>query len=169
MKNKFVLYTAGAVILNIQPCSALSIDIENPIDCFECTDTLTGQCNRIDQSCCAPCNTGGLIPISCDASTCSGTIVTNGDTCTKTETKGCKGKLCSTVSTTTKCNKGYYGAAPSYNATSKTCTGCEPCPGAGTTTGAGATAAFACYLPSGTPFSDATGSGIYGSDCYWAN
>lgn len=55
-----------------------------------------------------------------------------------------------------QCKAGYYG-------TGTTCTAC-PSPG---TSAVGATAITECYIPSGTSFSDGTGSGTYKSDCYY--
>lgn len=64
-----------------------------------------------------------------------------------------------------QCNKGYYGSGQS----------CTRCPSSsssivyGTTAANGATAITECYLPSGTIFSDGTGSGTYAGDCYYTN
>ncbi|MDE6250058.1 MAG: hypothetical protein K2M34_00275 [Alphaproteobacteria bacterium] len=41
------------------------------------------------------------------------------------------------------------------------------CPGTGSTSKAGKSAITDCYLPSGTSFSDSTGSGVYTADCYY--
>ncbi len=61
------------------------------------------------------------------------------------------------------CNKGYY----------KNGTSCTRCPASGgtygTTSAAGATSITSCYLPSGTSFSDSTGSGTYTGNCYYQN
>ncbi|MDE6481639.1 MAG: hypothetical protein K2L25_02345 [Alphaproteobacteria bacterium] len=67
-----------------------------------------------------------------------------------------------------RCAKGYYGT--STNGTS----GCTRCPASGgtygTTASAGATSITSCYLPSGSSFSDSTGSGtIVGGNCYYKN
>ncbi|MDE6481910.1 MAG: hypothetical protein K2L25_03780 [Alphaproteobacteria bacterium] len=62
-----------------------------------------------------------------------------------------------------QCKKGYYGSGQS-------CTRCPSSGGVyGTTALAGATAITACYLPSGTTFSDTTGSGTYTDACYYQN
>ncbi|MDE5615701.1 MAG: hypothetical protein K2I81_02615 [Alphaproteobacteria bacterium] len=62
-----------------------------------------------------------------------------------------------------RCNVGYY----------KNGTSCTRCPASGgvygTTAGAGATSVTECYLPSGTAFSDASGSGTYEGNCYYSN
>ncbi|MDE6481825.1 MAG: hypothetical protein K2L25_03350 [Alphaproteobacteria bacterium] len=69
---------------------------------------------------------------------------------------------------TFKCNKGYY----------KNGTSCSLCPffsipnnmiQTGTTSGTGATAITECYIPSGSEFSDTSGSGSYTGDCYYTN
>lgn len=60
------------------------------------------------------------------------------------------------------CAKGYY----------KSGTACSRCPSSGgvygTTASTGATAITQCYLPSGTEFSDDTGSGTYTGNCYYS-
>ncbi len=64
--------------------------------------------------------------------------------------------------TSVVCAKGYYGTS-----------GCTKCPsygGApGTTKSAGSTSVTKCYIPSGTTFSDPTGSGKFTADCYYKN
>ena len=78
----------------------------------------------------------------------------------------------------TTCNPGYYlsgsTCVPCAVGTFKSTTGtgaCESCPSsggiAGTTASTGAKAKTECYLPSGTSFSDGTGSGTYTGNCYW--
>lgn len=62
-----------------------------------------------------------------------------------------------------QCKQGYYGSEQS-------CTRCPSSGGVyGTTALAGATAITECYLPSGTAFSDTTGSGTYTDKCYYTN
>lgn len=62
-----------------------------------------------------------------------------------------------------RCKQGYYG-------TDKSCTRCPSSGGVyGTTADAGATAITECYIPSGTAFSDTSGSGTYTGDCYYQN
>lgn len=78
----------------------------------------------------------------------------------------CNCKTCN-KSTEYRCARGYYGS--SMNGT----TGCSRCPASGgaygTTASAGSTAITACYIPSGTSFSDTTGSGTYTGNCYYKN
>lgn len=66
-----------------------------------------------------------------------------------------------------QCAVGYYGR--STNGTS----GCTRCPSSGgvygTTAAAGSTAITSCYIPSGSSFSDGTGSGTYTGNCYYKN
>ncbi|MBQ8293897.1 MAG: hypothetical protein IJX89_00735 [Alphaproteobacteria bacterium] len=83
--------------------------------------------------------------------------------------------VCSTKNTC-KCEQGYYGT-PSYSfglvigesgSCSGTCTRCPSSDGVyGTTAAAGATSITECYIPSGTTFSDDTGSGIYTDSCHY--
>ncbi len=104
---------------------------------------------------------------------------------------------CQTTGTSYVCSDGYYGTATSASAgctacpDNATCAGgnnstfvcakgyykngnvCTRCPASGgvygTTDTTGATSITSCYLPSGTSFSDGTGSGTYTSKCYYAN
>lgn len=66
-----------------------------------------------------------------------------------------------------RCAVGYYGS--STNGTS----GCTRCPASGgiygTTAAAGSTVITSCYIPSGSSFSDSTGSGTYTGNCYYKN
>ncbi|MDE5615699.1 MAG: hypothetical protein K2I81_02605 [Alphaproteobacteria bacterium] len=65
-----------------------------------------------------------------------------------------------------RCAEGYYGT------TSNGTSGCTRCPASGGIYGmsaAGSTTITACYIPSGTGFSDSTGSGIYTENCYYKN
>lgn len=99
---------------------------------------------------------------------------------------------CVAGTTTYKCARGYYGTATSASAgctacpANATCAGgngstftckanyykngstCQPCPNSGKST-AGSTSITSCYLPSGTTFSDSTGSGTYSDKCYYSN
>lgn len=72
-----------------------------------------------------------------------------------------------TETTVYQCAVGYYGR--STNGTS----GCTRCPSSGgvygTTAAAGSTAITSCYIPSGSSFSDGTGSGTYTGNCYYQN
>jgi len=62
-----------------------------------------------------------------------------------------------------ECHTGYFG-------TGKNCTRCPSSGGIyGTTDNPGATQITECYLPSGTEFSDSTGSGVYTGKCYYKN
>lgn len=78
---------------------------------------------------------------------------------------------CNTTNCTTtkqyRCAVGYYGT--STNGTS----GCTRCPASGgvygTTAAAGSTVITSCYIPSGSSFSDSTGSGTYTGNCYYKN
>ncbi|MCM1294380.1 MAG: hypothetical protein NC311_02360 [Muribaculaceae bacterium] len=104
---------------------------------------------------------------------------------------------CSPGSVTYKCASGYYGTATSARAGCTVCpsnatcgggngstfscnagyykngTACTKCSTAtghnSATSAAGVTAITGCYIPSGTTFSDSTGSGKYTSNCYYSN
>lgn len=100
---------------------------------------------------------------------------------------------CDTGITTYQCASGYYGTATSGSAgcticpSNATCSGgnnstfvcnkgyykngtsCTACPSSGTTSTTGATAITQCYIPTGTSFSDSTGSGTYTGNCYYSN
>lgn len=91
---------------------------------------------------------GGTCPDECPN-------LTWGDVSGKNYQARCDGNMLS-PSCEYQCKAGYYG-------TGTTCTAC-PSPG---TSAVGATAITECYIPSGTPFSDGTGSGTYKSDCYY--
>ena len=65
-----------------------------------------------------------------------------------------------------RCADGYYGSS------SNGISGCTKCPVAigGSTSVAGSNTSITdCYIPSGTSFSDSTGSGTYTSNCNYSN
>lgn len=62
-----------------------------------------------------------------------------------------------------RCSAGYYGS--STNGT----TGCTACPNGGTSVAGSNTSITSCYLPTGTKFSDTSGSGEYTENCYYKN
>ena len=66
-----------------------------------------------------------------------------------------------------RCADNYYGSPSSALA------GCTVCPSSGGVAGqsvAGDNSTITrCYIPSGTSFSDSTGSGTYTANCYWSN
>lgn len=96
---------------------------------------------------------------------------------------------CKLISTKYTCASGYYGTATSSTSgctacpSNATCAGgngstfvcqkgyyqngssCSACPGNGTTSGTGAPSISSCYIPAGTSFSDAPGSGTYDQNC----
>ncbi|MDE5615864.1 MAG: hypothetical protein K2I81_03470 [Alphaproteobacteria bacterium] len=152
--------------------NAYAIYVE-PVDCVTCTDPFNPtECNSYDSTCCDPCKIGPIEPIKCTPSLCNGETVTDmGDGCDKIASSGCVNNICTTTYTA-RCQKGYYGAA-TLNNLKTSCTGCTACPSsggiAGTTSGAGALAITECYLPSGSAFSDSTGSGTYTNNCYYQN
>ncbi len=63
-----------------------------------------------------------------------------------------------------RCAAGYYGSPKTAG------TGCTKCPSSGGVAGqsaAGSTTITSCYIPSGSSFSDSTGSGTYTGNCYY--
>lgn len=126
------------------------------------------------------CNTTQLgFPIQCLSNselcgTCDSTAWTEIPSipyATRTQ-KWCDGATCKSQSQV-GCKKGYYGTPTSVGSG---CTRCPKIPDTadvyGTTGAIGATDISACYVPSGTAFSDSTGNGIYTTDtngipCYY--
>ncbi|MDE6570806.1 MAG: hypothetical protein K2L95_01120 [Alphaproteobacteria bacterium] len=96
-------------------------------------------CSRTAEHCILP-STGGLLPIN--ANTCDTQIEY-------------------------ACNTGYYGT------TTNGISGCTSCPqsdsGLPGTSAIGAITNTQCYIASGTPFTDASGSGDYSGDSYYCN
>ena len=149
----------------------------------------TGSCLTLDSTYDSSCTD----PLICSCKTTSTTskgIVTTHNKKLVTSCVGNKSYAkCQTQSTTYKCAAGYYGTAVGNRSgctacpSNATCAGgnnstfscnrvyykngsaCTVCPGGGTTSAAGATSVSSCYIPSGTSFSDATGSGTYTSNC----
>lgn len=117
--------------------------------------------------------------------------------CPTYETTATYSCSCQNKKTTYKCASGYYGTATSSSAgctacpDNATCAGgngstfvcavgyyksgsaCVQCPASGgvygATSGTGATSITECCLPSGTSFSDTSGSGTYTGNCYYVN
>ena len=71
-----------------------------------------------------------------------------------------------TKTTSYRCAAGYYGTSTNGS------TGCNKCPSSGGVAGqsvAGSnTTITSCYIPSGSNFSDSTGSGTYTGNCYYS-
>lgn len=139
-------------------------------------------------------NCCGLCPYNQTETQCTENCCTNGTTVSDPdenhiilETTNTLTVTCATSSTgsnfvhcnkkyTCKCEQGYYGT-PSHDfgleigdtgSCSGTCTRCPASGGVyGTTAAAGATSITECYIPSGTTFSDDTGSGTYTNACYY--
>ncbi|MBQ8294705.1 MAG: hypothetical protein IJX89_04950 [Alphaproteobacteria bacterium] len=64
----------------------------------------------------------------------------------------------------------YVACKPGYYLESGDCKQCPPSGDVyGTTVDNNTGDITSCYLPSGTAFSDETGSGIYNTDCYYSN
>ncbi|MDE6481505.1 MAG: hypothetical protein K2L25_01645 [Alphaproteobacteria bacterium] len=154
-----ILIPSIFIVLRITP--ALSIPVTNP--CLTCPDgTISPCCTTL---CCDGSIGGGTSrPDPCIYYPCgwrnTGTAGYQSYTqCTSNDNK------CDTSITAYRCAVGYYGT--STNGTS----GCTRCPASGgvygTTADAGATSITACYIPSGTSFSDGSGSGTYTGNCYY--
>jgi len=110
---------------------------------------------------------------SCDLYICSSTNCVSDSSWNNANTgyqkkvsRSCVGNTCQETASY-RCSAGYYGT--STNGTS----GCTRCPASednvrGTSV-AGATAQTNCYIPSGTSFSNNTGSGTYTGNSYYCN
>ena len=68
---------------------------------------------------------------------------------------------------TVYCKEGYYGTPKHLDDDSA----CKQCPSSGGVAGKSVvgsnTSITGCYIPSGSSFSDSTGSGVYTNNCYW--
>lgn len=112
----------------------------------------------------AACNPTGTSCAACTTYRCNagyyGTATSGSGGCTVCPANAsCSGGNGSTFI----CNQGYY----------KSGSACARCPASGgvygTTKSTGATSITACYIPSGTAFTDTGGSGSYTGDCYYTN
>lgn len=178
MKTKIIISVIGVGVTLIGNAYATPA-----VTCVECREVsyptignlVYGECQSYGAACCAPCNVGVVDPIDpivCDESLCNGETVTDmGGGCDKVGSKGCVNNIC-TITTTARCQKGYYGTAK-LNNLQTSCSGCTACPSsggiAGTTSGPSATAITECYIPAGTKSSDSTGSFEYTGNCYYKN
>jgi len=156
--------------------------------CISRDSAFIGMYNCGDENQCNACNN------TAPSETTFGGVTTVG---TKCWTVGSlEGTKCGCATTFTyKCASGYYGTATSATSGCTKCpenatcaggngstfscakgyykdgTSCARCPSSGgvygTTASTGATSITDCYLPSGTTFSDSTGSGTYTSNCYY--
>lgn len=148
--QKKIIAALLAVIVMPMTAMGVSADFDLPIIDLDCQPTGTS-CSACTSY---KCNSGYY-----------GTATSALSGCTKCPSNAtCTGGNNSTF----KCNKGYY----------KNGTSCSPCPffripnnmiQTGTTSGIGATAITECYIPSGSEFSDTSGSGSYTGDCYYIN
>ena len=73
-----------------------------------------------------------------------------------------------TISYAYRCAGGAYGTASGGNTSITNLSGCSRCPSGGTSS-AGSTSITSCYIPSGTTFSEASGTGTYTQNCYYKN
>ena len=130
------------------------------ISCNSCnTGTRTKKTFQVRSNC-----TATYYTCECPSS-CKTTDWAAGNTGYQTRTV-CNTSTCTTT-TEYRCAVGYYGS--STNGTS----GCTKCPTSGgisgTTAAAGSTSITSCYLPSGSNFSETSGSGTYTGNCYYKN
>ncbi len=69
----------------------------------------------------------------------------------------------------TTTTKTYTACKPGYYLNSAACTRCPSSGGVyGTTVDRNTGDITSCYIPSGTTFSDGSGSGVYEGDCYYS-
>ncbi|MDE6481740.1 MAG: hypothetical protein K2L25_02890 [Alphaproteobacteria bacterium] len=135
---------------------------------FICTSCVRGTLGEATLSELIPeCNS--LAPVSqccdaCDSASCTGdtTYIAHGAGYESKSTRTCSClNGCKVTSTSYRCAAGYYGT--STNGT----TGCTACPNGGTSVAGSNTSITSCYLPTGTKFSDPSGSGDYTGNCYY--
>lgn len=93
--------------------------------------------------------------VSCASDTSWSTAGTGTEKRTYRDCDPCDGCI---ESTSYRCIADYYGSNGN----------CTPCPSSGTSA-TGSTAITSCYIPSGSRFSDSTGSGTYTDKCYYKN
>lgn len=199
MKNKFYFIPTAATLslVCIDATAAISSGCSTSHSCLSNCSILVGSASNCTSSTttyysdggfdgeeyggvisCTMCKSGATITratfqiaTNCTASyyycacSCSTTGWTAGNTGYEKRTV-CNTTTCAT-STEYRCAVGYYGA--STNGTS----GCSRCPASGgvygTTASAGSTSITACYIPSGSAFSDGTGAGTYTGNCFYKN
>ncbi len=156
MKINFFIIGASALMLYAQSAPALTtID---PTDCEAC-GTDTGTCTKYGANCCDPCKckfcVNGCKKYQDGESSCCIECSSSGGL-TPGPSLGCN---------STSCNTGEY-----YNPSSDGSTCCTSCPNSGTSKCSNTPchpAITDCYIPSGTDFSDNTGSGKYTDDCHY--
>ena len=144
-------------------------DCANAIEFVDCVETSTGGSGT---DCTSGCE-------NCTSTEWTDYMVTGYQKRTK---KTCNTTSCTCTSATEyRCASGYYKSATiacSLNVTTKeyTCGGCTKCDpfDTGNTMAigrspAGSTSKTQCYLWSGTPWTDDTGTGVFDDECYWTN
>lgn len=146
----------------------------NTLSC-NCLDvsygTITFACGCYSDSDCGSTSEYGCINNRCaKCKSCSGastgtwTPHSTGYQKRTVTTCNCNGTL--TTHTEYRCDTGYYGT------TSNGTSGCTRCPSSGDIYGSSVASSISitkCYLPSGTGFSNSTGSGTYTDNCYYTN
>ena len=193
-KHLFTIAAAFIVVYGMPIFNANALSIINPPTDFEddCSTasiqacitgtTYAASCNTVN------CNACKTAPIT---STSNGVVTTTKQAFVTHCGSSPATCSCDTTSRTYACASGYYGTATSGTSgctacpSNATCSGgngstfscnkgyyksgssCTACPSDGTTSGSGATSVSSCYIPSGTSFSDGTGSGSYTGNCYY--
>lgn len=180
MKKLFII---AVCVMAMSPGSGYGASFCIPASTLD--SSFVGQYDCNDETKCTKCNSMKEIN-----STANGITMTSKSRWTQESTVPGKTPKCGCLATETySCASGYYGTATSPFAGCTKCpdnaicaggngsgfacakgyykngSTCSQCPPSGTTTGTGATAITDCYLPSGTTFSESTGSGTYTADC----
>ena len=184
---------ASTSICSVVECNGLEIAMTAPTNCATTSTTCytpVGGSSRYALISCASCPSGETMSVepvvnACGSftyNTCSGT---GGGSTLPTCPSGCSSRVWKAHSEgyevkcdisnglaicAYRCAAGYYGSA-SGNVSGSIVRGCTLCPSSGGVAGqsaAGTLSVIGCYIPSGTSFSDSTGSGTYTDNCYWS-
>jgi len=164
MITKLLTITALGAIISALPNHGFALST-----CPDGSCTTTSDCTQKGFICYNGCCVNNNLMEDCTPQNCQPSSWASSSTGYETRTyRECNLTLTACLkSTEYRCAVGYYGS--SSNGTS----GCTRCPSSGgiygTTASAGSTSITSCYIPSGTSFSDSTGSGRYTSNCYYSN
>ena len=155
-------YAAGATCYNGSSGSNFAIDnitfFIEPGCTLSTSGCTTHECTKIDRCVCAP-----------SSYLCPSSVQTCPEECPNLSWTALSGN----PKAETRCNSDYqceYRCAAGYYGSGVNCTQCPSSGGITGTSVAGDNATITkCYIPSGTSFSDSTGSGTYTNNCYWTN
>ena len=165
MITKLLTITAIGTALATLPTRGFALNTETA--CPEGTCTQTSDCGQKGYKCVNGCCVNNTQIESCTPSNCQPSAWSSFSTGYETRTyRQCDLTLSNCLSSIEyRCAVGYYGNPTSGSS------GCSRCPSSGgtygTTASAGSTSITSCYIPSGTSFSDSTGSGRYTGNCYY--